>query len=195
MSMVARASLESPSADSVIAETRGWIEDVVIGLDLCPFAGEPMRSGRVRFVVSSAAGPEELSRDLAEELARLDREPPEKIETTLVVHPRALRRFEDFNLFLDAVDLLLEKLSLVGTIQVASFHPDYCFAGVDPDDVANATNRSPYPMLHLLREESVGRATSAHPDPEGIPERNVQRLRALGWEGLARLTPRVRPPA
>ncbi len=190
---MARASLETFDPDAVIAETRVWIERVVVGLELCPFAAEPLDRGRVRFAVSEAEDAEALAADLADELARLDREPAEVLETTILVHPTALRAFDDYNRFLDAVDLLLESLSLVGTIQVASFHPDYRFRGADPDDIANATNRSPHPMLHLLREESIARATRTHSDAKGIPARNVERLRALGWDGLVRL--RGRPPA
>jgi hypothetical protein len=177
------------------ARVRAWLEDFVVGLSLCPFAAEPLAAGRVRFAVSRAESPEALSGDLARELTRLDREPADRIETTLLLVPRALARFEDFNRFLDVVDMLLEKLSLVGTLQVASFHPDYRFAGASADDPANATNRSPVPMLHLLREESVARAVRSHPDPSGIPARNAARLRELGWQEIARLTRRARPPA
>ena len=184
-----------PDPDRVVDETRAWIEQVVIGLELCPFAAEPLRAGLVRFAVSDATTPEVLGQGLAEELQRLDREPPETVETTLLIHPRALLDFGEYNRFLAAVDWLIEKLGLTGTLQVASFHPDYRFAGEPADDVANATNRSPFPMLHLLREESVARATASHPDPKGIPARNARRLRELGQAGLARLTRRDRPPA
>lgn len=160
-------------------ETRDWIERVVIGLDLCPFAAEPLRAGRVRIVVSGAVDPETLADELSAELMRLEREPANVLETTLLVHPLVLQDFEAFNRFLEVGDLLLEKLGLVGSLQIASFHPDYRFEGAPPDDPANATNRSPYPMLHLLREASIERATRAHPDPEGIPRRNAERLRAL----------------
>lgn len=169
--MAARASPEA-----IQAETREWVERFVVGLDLCPFAGEPLREGRVRFRVSEAETPEDLAADLAHELARLDREPASEVETTLLIHPGVLRDFQDFNQFLEVGDLLLAELGLVGTIQIASFHPDYRFAGATPDDPANATNRSPHPMLHLLREESVAAATEAHPDPKGIPRRNAEKL-------------------
>ena len=168
---------ERASPEVVLAETREWIERVVVGLDLCPFAAEPLREERVRFRMSDARTPERLASDLAEELARLDREPVSAIETTLLVHPLVLLDFEGFNQFLDVGDLLLEELGWVGEIQIVGFHPDYRFAGAVADDPANATNRSPHPMLHLLREESVAAAAQAHADPEGIPRRNAEKLR------------------
>ncbi len=168
---------ERASPEAVLAETREWIERVVVGLDLCPFAAEPLGQGRVRLRVSDARTPERLASDLAEELARLDREAPSVIETTLLIHPRVLLDFDVCNQFLDVGDLLLGELGLVGEIQIVSFHPDYRFTGAAADDPANATNRSPHPMLHLLREESVAAATRTHPDPEGIPRRNAEKLR------------------
>ena len=168
---------ERASPEAVLAETREWTLRFVVGLDLCPFAAEPLREERVRFRVSDARTPERLASDLAEELARLDREPRSTIETTLLIHPEVLQGFAASNQFLDVGDLLLEELGLVGEIQIVGFHPDYCVSGAAADDPANATNRSPHPMLHLLREESVAEATRAHPDPEGIPRRNAEKLR------------------
>jgi len=171
--------MASDQGSLALRDTRRWVERVVIGLELCPFAAEPLRDGRVRFAASAASSAEDLANDLAEELARIDRTPTRELETTLLVHPDALSDFDDFNAFLDVGDLLLEKLGLLGEIQIVGFHPAYRFAGADPDDPANATNRSPHAMLHLLREESIARATRLHPDPDGIPARNVARLRAL----------------
>ena len=170
--MVARASPEH-----VLAETREWIERVVVGLDLCPFAAEPLRAGRVRFRISDAETPELVASDLAEELAWLDREPRAALETSLLVHPRALLDFEVFNQFLAVGDFLLGTLDLAGRIQIVGFHPGFRFADARPEDPANATNRSPHPMLHLLREESVAEAVQVHPDPQGIPGRNAEKLR------------------
>ena len=167
------------SPDDVLAETRAWLERVVVGLDLCPFAAEPLRAGRVRLRVSDAEQPEQLASDLEEELARLDREPPAALETSLLVHPRALLDFEAFNQFLAVADFLLDKLELAGEIQVVGFHPCFRFADAPADDPANATNRSPHPMLHLLRETSVAEAVRMHPDPQGIPARNARKLRRL----------------
>ncbi len=173
-------------SERVASETREWIERVVVGLDLCPFATEPLRAGRLRVRVSDARDPEGVADALVSELRHLDREPVERLETSLLVLPLAFPDFDEFNRFLAVCEDLLARLGLLGAIQIASFHPDYRFEGVPDEDVANATNRSPYPMLHLLREASVERAVRGHPDPEGIPGRNAQRLRSLGWEGLRR---------
>lgn len=171
--------------NAILAQTRHWLTSFVVGLDLCPFAGEVLARESVRFRVSDARTPEQLLEDLAGEMARLDADPG--IETTLLVHPGVLTDFLDFNDFLDAVDALLEASERVGVYQVASFHPRYRFAGAPEDDVAHCTNRSPWPMLHLLREQSLERAIRSHPDPDGIPERNIALLRALGRVRVAEL--------
>ncbi|TVS11229.1 MAG: DUF1415 domain-containing protein [Wenzhouxiangella sp.] len=173
--------------DRIIEATREWLEKAVIGLNLCPFARVPWRQGRVRLRVSEASSQQQLVEDLADELLALHAADPAECETTLLVHPQVLGDFLDYNDFLDIADGLLEQLELDGTIQIASFHPDYRFADSRPDDVANCTNRSPYPMLHLLREASIEAATASLPDPEAIYQRNVETLRALGpagWEAL-----------
>ena len=178
--------------ERILADTRHWIEAVVIGLDLCPFAKQSIDSGRLRVQISAATNPAELLESFADEL-RILQARADELDSSLLVHPNVLRDFSDFNGFLEVADAALVSESLEGEIQVASFHPDYRFRGAGPDDIANATNRSPHPMLHLLREESIARATRAHSDPKGIPARNVERLRVLGWDGLVRL--RGRPPA
>jgi hypothetical protein len=166
-----------------IADTRRWIERVVIGLNLCPFAKAVVAKGQVRYVLSDAATPEALLEALGEELLRLRDTPAEDIDTTLIVHPRVLADFLDYNDFLEDADALVEQLGLDGELQVASFHPQYRFTGSAPDDIANATNRSPWPTLHLLREDSVARAVAAFPDPDAIVERNIATLEKLGREG------------
>lgn len=171
----------------VIAATRGWIERVVIGLNLCPFAKSVYLSNRVRFVVSEVRTADALLGDLERELRALARAAPEDVETTVLIHPHVLASFLDYNDFLDVADAAIERLDLAGIIQIASFHPDYQFAGTAPDDVSNYTNRSPYPMLHLLREESVERAVDAYPGAERIPDRNIETMRRLGIHGLLRL--------
>ncbi|HVI57987.1 MAG TPA: DUF1415 domain-containing protein [Luteimonas sp.] len=173
--------------DDPIADTRRWIERAVIGLNLCPFAKAVVAKGQVRYVLSDAATPDALLEILGEELLRLRDAPAEEIDTTLIVHPHVLQDFLDYNDFLDEADALVEALGLEGVLQVASFHPHYQFAGSGPDDVANCTNRSPWPTLHLLREDSVARAVAAFPDPDAIVERNVATLEKLGREGWARL--------
>jgi hypothetical protein len=170
-----------------IADTRRWLERAVIGLNLCPFAKAVHARGQVRWVLSDATTPAALLEELGEELLRLRDTPAEEVDTTLIVHPQVLADFLDYNDFLETADALVESLQLDGVLQVASFHPGYQFAGSAPDDVENFTNRSPYPTLHLLREDSVSRAVEAFPDPEVIVERNVETLRKLGVEGWRRL--------
>ncbi len=170
-----------------IAATRLWLERIVIGLNLCPFAKAVYVKDQVRFVLSDATTPEALVEELAEELILLRDTPAEQIDTTLIVHPQVLTDFLDYNDFLDNADAAIEALDLQGILQVASFHPQYQFAGVAPDDVSNYTNRAPYPTLHLLREDSVERAVAAFPDPDVIVERNIETLDKLGIEGWTRL--------
>jgi hypothetical protein len=143
----------------------------------------------VRYVLSDADTPQALLEQLGEELLRLRDTPAEEIDTTLLVHPRVLADFLDYNDFLDDADALVEALGLDGVLQVASFHPDYRFAGTEPDDIGNFSNRAPFPTLHLLREDSVERAVAAFPDPDAIVERNIETLRKLGIDGWRRLFP------
>ncbi|KGM53344.1 hypothetical protein N800_07840 [Lysobacter daejeonensis GH1-9] len=170
-----------------IAETRRWLERAVIGLNLCPFAKAVYAKQQVRFVLSTANTREALLAQLAEELVSLRDSDPEQVDTTLLVHPHVLNDFLDYNDFLDAADAALEALDLQGVIQVASFHPDYRFAGTADDDIGNHTNRSPHPTLHLLREASIDRAVAAFPDPDVIVERNLQTLDSLGHAGWRKL--------
>ena len=167
--------------------TRRWLERAVIGLNLCPFAKAVHVKRQVRFVLSDATTPEALLEQLAEELVLLRDADPEDIDTTLIVHPDVLADFLDYNDFLDNADAAVEALGLQGVLQVASFHPDYQFAGSAPDDIGNFTNRAPFPTLHLLRESSVERAVEAFPDPDAIVERNLRTLDALGHAGWRKL--------
>lgn len=166
-----------------IEATRRWLERAVIGLNLCPFAKAVWAKGQVRIVVSDAETEAALLEQLGEELVLLREAPAEVVDTTLLVHPRVLQDFLDYNDFLDEADALVEALELDGVLQVASFHPDYVFAGEDAADPSHNSNRSPYPMLHLLREDSVERAVAAFPDPHAIPDRNIATLRKLGHAG------------
>ncbi len=170
-----------------IAATRTWLERAVIGLNLCPFAKAVYNRGQVRFVLSDASDAQALLGQLGEELLLLRDTPAGTIDTTVLVHPQVLRDFLDYNDFLDEADALLEALALDGVIQVASFHPDYRFAGSAPDDIENCTNRAPFPTLHLLREDSVARAVAAFPDPDAIVGRNIETLRKLGKQGWQEL--------
>jgi hypothetical protein len=182
-------------SDRALAETRAWVERVVIGLHLCPFARAPQVRGQVRYVLSAATDSEDLLADLVAELNRLAAEPAERIETTLLVHPQVLTDFADHNGFLSVAEAALEALDLEGVIQIASFHPDYQFAGSAPDDVTNATNRSPHPTLHLLREDSIERALASFAHPETIYEANMVTMERLGADGWAALRQRCRDDA
>jgi hypothetical protein len=171
----------------VIAHTRAWVERVVIGLGLCPFAKGPQAKGQVRYVACPATDTEGLLACLLEELRLLAEAPADRVETTLLIHPHVLGDFSDYNNFLDIADAAVEELDLGGVLQVASFHPDYQFADSLPGDLGNATNRSPYPTLHLLREESIDRAVEAFPQADAIFEDNIatmERLGEAGWTAL-----------
>jgi hypothetical protein len=174
------------SAD-VVAQTRAWVEHAVVGLNLCPFAKAPMAKGQIRYVVSDASDPRAVLDELCAQMTALVAADPSEVETTLLIHPNALVDFLDFNDFLEAADAALEELGFDGVLQIASFHPDYQFDGTEPDDPGNASNRSPYPTLHLLREASVDRAVEAFPEAEAIFENNLRTLEALGAQGWAAL--------
>lgn len=167
------------TSDEVAARTRTWLGDVVVGLDLCPFARGPLEGGRVRIVVSEATDLEAALTDLWMELDRLTGTPVKALETTLLVVPGCLGDFEDYLDALHVAEGILAQRGFEGIVQIASFHPDYCFADAAPGDPANHTNRSPFPMFHLLREDSVTRAVDGHPDIAAIPERNAALLRTL----------------
>lgn len=172
---------------AIIAETRRWLERAVIGLNLCPFAKAVYAKGQIRFAVTGASEPRELLSELRHELALLVGTDPQAVDTTLLIHPRVLADFTDAVPVYDEAHRLLRKAGLEGTLQIASFHPDYLFGDAPPDDPANASNRSPRPMLHLLREASLDRALAAFPDPADIYQRNLETLRRLGHEGWRRL--------
>ncbi len=165
--------------------TRCWVEQVVVALNLCPFAKRELVKERVRFVVSPATTEDELLADLTAELAHLNAN--ESTETTLLIHPHVLTEFAQYNDFLGAADDLLFHLGFEGVFQVASFHPDYQFGGTAQQDAENYTNRSPFPMLHLLREDSLTVAIDNYPDVEQIPQRNIDLMNDMGAEALRTL--------
>jgi uncharacterized protein len=175
------------SAEAVVAATRTWLERAVIGLQLCPFASNPYLNDRVRYCVSAQRSSVGLLEELFHELKALRDADPLSCETTLLIHPHVLTNFRDYNDFLDECDATVTELGLDGELQVASFHPDYQFSGTQAQDIENYTNRSPYPMLHLLREASVTRALESYPAADGIGERNIATLRRLGHEGWRKL--------
>jgi len=174
----------NPSEDDlnpICLEVLEWVDKFVIGFGLCPFASSARIAGGVRAVATAAMDIPSLLSGLQFELGLLVRDLD--IETTLLIHPEVLTDFEDYNDFLDLADSLLKNLNLEGEIQIASFHPSYCFSGSKPDDPENLSNRSPYPLLHLLREDSVTRAIKSHADIEAIPKKNIALLRQLRLEG------------
>ena len=168
-----------------------WLERAVIGLNLCPFAKGVHAKGQIHYVVSAATDGAALEQDLRRELVDLAATSAQVRDTTLLVAPDCLREFLDFNDFLAVADAVLEELGLDGTLQIASFHPQFQFAGTVADDVTNCTNRAPYPTLHLLREDSIDRAVQAYPEAEAIYERNIEVLEQLGMPGWQALDVRA----
>ena len=183
----AQMSADRISSELAVQRTRHWLETAVIGLGFCPFAGPAYAKRLVRFAVSEACSEAELESDFVDELIRLRSTPTDVLETTLLIHPWVLTNFADFNEFLEVADHLLEVHGFRGEFQFASFHPDYQFAGVAPDDITHFTNRSPFPTLHLLRESSVTRAVASMPDIDSIIANNQATLHQLGRPGWAAL--------
>ncbi len=174
----------SPADEAdIIARTRHWLEHTVIGLNLCPFANSVFRKQQIGYRVSHARDADALLSDLLQAVESLTRAPAEQLDTLLLIHPWTLNDFLDFNDFLGVADAVLDGTGLSGTLQIASFHPDYRFADVEPDDITNFTNRSPFPMLHLLREASIERAIQSYPDTDQIVQTNLATLRRIGLDG------------
>ena len=177
-----------PVASSVVIEdTRRWLERAVIGLNLCPFAKGVHAKGQIHYAVSHVQTPQELLQDLIAELTDLLAHDAGTRDTTLLIAAACLADFHDFNDFLAQAEQALQALELDGILQIASFHPDFQFAGTAVDDITNCTNRTPYPTLHLLREESIDRAVHAFPEAATIFEQNMQTLERLGTAGWAAL--------
>lgn len=198
--MIALPAPTDPCAtDQVVALTRAWVEHVVIGLNLCPFAKPVHVRQQIEYRVSTATDEAALSQDLLEAMMALVDIPSTTTDTCLLIHPWVLQDFIHYNDFLDVADSLLEEADLSGILQVASFHPGYRFAGTDADDITNCTNRSPFPMLHLLREASLDKAAATLLDASEIVERNLTTLRNTGRSGWEALQQRVihsaSPPA
>ena len=170
-----------------VEKTKNWLEKVVIGLNLCPFAKHPFKSDKIRYVIFEKTDLNQLSELLVEELRLLSEADPVNLETTLIIIPKTLNDFEDYLNYVDFSEQLLEELDYEGLIQVASFHPSYQFNGTNAEDVENYTNRSPYPMLHLLKESSVTWAVDNFPNVEKIPANNVKTMQELGLEKVKAL--------
>jgi hypothetical protein len=189
--MPTRSTQESSNTDinAITEQVVQWLNDVVIGLNLCPFAAKPQRNKQIKIFVSEASQEEGLLEDILLQLIELSNTEPEKLETTLVVVPNMLQDFWDYNFFIDWVEGLIKQQDWEGIFQVATFHPDYCFGGAEPEDDENLTNRSPYPVFHLIREESMEKVLKHYPDPESIPDTNIARVSALSEEERKKLFP------
>lgn len=177
------------SKQEIAQQVNQWLNDVVIGLNLCPFAAKPQRNKQIKIFVSDAQQEEVLLEDILSQLLELDATPAEELETTLVVVPNMLGDFFDYNLFIDWVEALIKQQDWEGIFQLATFHPDYCFGGTEPEDAENLTNRSPYPVFHLIREESMEKVLKHYPNPEAIPDTNIARVESLTAEERRKLFP------
>jgi len=167
--------------------TRRWVKEVVIGLNLCPFARAPFAAGRIRFTLCEAESRDDAYSALIREVAVFVQLPAEEVETGLFIVPQGL---EDFSQYLDVLEdaqHALQESGLDEILQLASFHPDYCFEGLDQNDAANYTNRSPYPMFHLIRQDGLAAALASWPDPASIPQRNIVLLRDMGLDAIHKL--------
>ena len=171
------------STDPVVLNSvRRWFEKAVLGLNLCPFASRPYREGSIHFALSHAIDDEACLGDLYTNLRKMEQD--SAIETMIMICPHHLSCFEEYNQFLALAELLLEQQGWAGIFQIASFHPDYCFDGAQPEDRANWTNRSPFPLLHLIRESSISRIIDSNTNVEKIPQNNIEKLKALDFAAM-----------
>ncbi|MGR5068120.1 DUF1415 domain-containing protein [Vibrio alfacsensis] len=189
--MPTRSTQDTQNTDinTITLQVDQWLNDVVIGLNLCPFAAKPQRNKQIKIFISEATQDNALLEDILLQFIELSNTDPEKLETTLVVVPNMLQDFWNYNLFIDWVEGLIKQQNWEGIFQVATFHPDYCFGGTEPEDDENLTNRSPYPVFHLIREESMEKVLKHYPDPESIPDTNIARVSALSEEERKKLFP------
>lgn len=181
--------------DQIIALTRAWLEEAALGLNLCPFAESVHRNNQIAYYVSRAENESVLMEDLVLAIDALLDADPAKTDTAFLIHPFALQNFEEYNEFIGWTMNFLEESSLEAVVQIASFHPEYRFAGTSADDITNCTNRSPLPMLHLLRESSVDAALTALPEAAQLVEKNLDTLRNLGTAGWNALNDRIHASA
>lgn len=168
----------------VTKQTRCWVKTVIVENNFCPFARRELERGSIRYSVKPDRDAKSALQTVIDECIQLDNN--EDIETTLLIFPEGFQDFEDYLELVELAEGLLADQGYESVYQVASFHPDYCFAGAEQNDAANYTNRSPYPMLHLIREASLEQALNSYPEPEKIPERNIERARELGLEAMQR---------
>ncbi|AWB68300.1 DUF1415 domain-containing protein [Saccharobesus litoralis] len=180
------------SSNTIHQAVEKWLLDIVIGLNLCPFAAKPQRNGQIDIQISQAKNLVELNQEVIDVLIKLDEIPAEQLDTLLLVVPRQLRDFYEYNDYLDMVDQLIEEQDRIGVYQVASFHPEYRFDGTVANSVENLTNKAPYPILHFIREDSLAAAVDKYPNPEQIPEDNIEKMHKLSKEEIRRLFPYIR---
>lgn len=173
------------STELVIQQTKNWVNNVVIGLNLCPFASRVVIDNRIDYIVVSGNDLERHLHQLADCFARLDE--TSDIETSLIIFPDAYKNFDEYLDLLDLANSLVEELNYSGIYQLASFHPQYLFAGSTEDDASNFTNRSPYPMLHLLRESSIEKAVASYKNIDEIPENNIMKLQQIGYPAMQQM--------
>lgn len=176
--------MTAPEHGAAIAETRRWLERFVIGLGLCPFAAAPYRLNRIAYSVCAETTLEQIYTAFLGTLEALVSADPQEQETALLILDRGLSNFDEYLDALAVLEQAVEEAGLQGVIQLASFHPDYRFEETGDDDPANFTNRSPFPMFHLIREDGLAAALESYPEPESIPRRNIRCLRELGIDGI-----------
>ncbi|CAM3001772.1 DUF1415 domain-containing protein [Vibrio mytili] len=189
MSTSSTPETQNKEIAGITQQVEQWLNDVVIGLNLCPFAAKPQRNNQIKIFVSEATQEEALLEDILLQLMELSNTDPEDLETTLVVVPNMLDDFWDYNFFIDWVEGLIKQQDWEGVFQLATFHPDYCFGGAKPEDDENLTNRSPFPIFHLIREESMEKVLKHYPDPESIPDTNIERVSSLTEDQRKKLFP------
>ena len=182
--MSTQAALPPIAVVPAIAQTQHWVADMVVGLNLCPFARAEMVNQRIRYALEASADSQDVLQTLERELAFLHAAPRSQTETTLIISPQVWGDFLDMQLFLPHADALLKRLGLRGEIQIAHFHPTFVFAGSQTDDAANYSNRSPYPTLHLIREDAIARAAASMDDPDSIYTANIALLQSMGKEAI-----------
>lgn len=163
----------------------------MIGLNLCPFAAKPQRNGQIKIEISNATNDEDLLKSMYQELLILDETPVNELETTLVVVPNMLGDFDDYLLAADWFNAILVNEGWEGVYQIATFHPEYCFDGCEPEDKENLTNRAPYPIFHLIREASMEKVLARYPNPEAIPDNNIEKISTLSHNKLMALFPHI----
>ncbi|MCU4675853.1 DUF1415 domain-containing protein [Catenovulum sp. 2E275] len=173
--------------DIALNQVKDWLENIVIGLNLCPFAKKPFKQKQIHYLVTDSTNDYDLLTELYDQLVLLDNAAESEIETSIIIMTEHLIDFDQYNDFLDLADQLIDNNDWRGVFQIASFHPDYQFAGTNPADAENLTNRSPFPLLHLLRENSLDKAVESHPNVDAIPQQNILKMNQLTKQQISEL--------